>query len=112
MGVTGKRVEKSGIGGRAPTMAGAGPADLLTQKSKDTLLKVMVQALPEILQAATTRGKRNYSAAADPTKSSISLIIMTRSRGGPGHGTLRRTRTSKQAGKALRSRGDHHARVM
>ena len=28
MGVTGKRVEKSGIGGRAHTMAGAGPTDL------------------------------------------------------------------------------------
>ena len=29
MGVTGKRVDKSGIGGRARTMAGAGPTDLL-----------------------------------------------------------------------------------
>ena len=29
IGVTGKRVEKSGIGGRARTMAGAGPTDLL-----------------------------------------------------------------------------------
>ena len=29
MGVTGKRVEKSGIGGRARTMTGAGPTDLL-----------------------------------------------------------------------------------
>ena len=29
MGVTGKRVEKSGIGGRARTMAAAGPTDLL-----------------------------------------------------------------------------------
>ena len=29
MGVTGKRVEKSGIGGRARTMAGAAPTDLL-----------------------------------------------------------------------------------
>ena len=29
MAVTGKRVEKSGIGGRARTMAGAGPTDLL-----------------------------------------------------------------------------------
>ena len=29
MGVTGKRLEKSNIGGRAPTMAGAGPTDLL-----------------------------------------------------------------------------------
>ena len=29
MGVTGRRVEKSGIGGRARTMAGAGPTDLL-----------------------------------------------------------------------------------
>ena len=27
MGVTGKRVENSGIGGRARTMAGAGPTD-------------------------------------------------------------------------------------
>ena len=40
------------------------------------------------------------------------LIILTRSRGGPGHGTLRLTRTSKQAGKALRSQGHHYARVM
>ena len=29
MGVTGKRVEKSCIGGRVRTMAGAGPTDLL-----------------------------------------------------------------------------------
>ena len=38
--------------------------------------------------------------------------LLTRSRGGPGHGTLRLTRTSKQAGKALRSQGHHYARVM
>ena len=40
------------------------------------------------------------------------LNVVTRSRGGPGHGTLRWTRASKQAGKALRSQGHHHARVM
>ena len=28
MGVTGKKVEKSGIGGRARTMAGAGPTEV------------------------------------------------------------------------------------
>ena len=38
--------------------------------------------------------------------------VVRRSRGGPGHGTLRWTRTSKHAGKALRSQGHHHARVM
>ena len=38
--------------------------------------------------------------------------LLTRSCGGPGHRTLRRTRTSKQAGKALRSQGNPHARVM
>ena len=38
--------------------------------------------------------------------------LVTRSRGGPGHGTLRRTRASKQAGKALRSEGHPDARVM
>ena len=39
--------------------------------------------------------------------------VVTRScLGGPGHGTLRWTRTSKQAGKALRSGGHSHARVM
>ena len=38
--------------------------------------------------------------------------VLTRSRGGPGHGTLRWTRTSEQAGKALRSQGHHCARVM
>ena len=38
--------------------------------------------------------------------------LVTRSRGGPGHGTLRWTRTSEQAGKALRSQGHHCARVM
>ena len=38
--------------------------------------------------------------------------VVTRSRGGPGHGTLRRTRTSKQAGKTLRSQGHPHGRVM
>ena len=32
--------------------------------------------------------------------------------GGPGHGTLRWTRTGEQAGKALRSQGHHYARVM
>ena len=37
---------------------------------------------------------------------------LTRSRGGPGHGTLRWTRTGEQAGKALRSQGHHYARVM
>ena len=40
------------------------------------------------------------------------LDMLTRSRGGPGHGKLRRTRTSKQAGKALRSQGYPHALVM
>ena len=39
-------------------------------------------------------------------------FVVTRSRGGPGHGTLRWTRTSEQAGKALRSQGHHCARVM
>ena len=39
-------------------------------------------------------------------------LLLTRSRGGPGHGTLRWTRTSEQAGKALRSQGHHCARVM
>ena len=39
-------------------------------------------------------------------------IIVTCSRGGPGHGTLRRARTSKQAGKALRSQGYPYALVM
>ena len=34
------------------------------------------------------------------------------SRGGPCHGTLRWTRTSEQAGKALRSQGHHCACVM
>ena len=37
---------------------------------------------------------------------------VTRFRGGPGHGTLRWTRTGEQAGKALRSQGHHYARVM
>ena len=37
---------------------------------------------------------------------------VTRSRGGPGHGTLRWTRASEQAGKALRSQGHHCAHVM
>ena len=39
-------------------------------------------------------------------------VGLTRSRGGPGHGTLRWTRTSEQAGKALRSQGHHCAPVM
>ena len=39
-------------------------------------------------------------------------LVVTRPRGGPGHRTLRWTRTSKQAGKALRSQGHHYARVM
>ena len=37
---------------------------------------------------------------------------LTRSRRGPGHGTLRWTRASEQAGKALRSQGHHCAHVM
>ena len=39
-------------------------------------------------------------------------FYVTRSRGGPGHGMLRWTRTSEQAGKALRSQGHHCACVM
>ena len=38
--------------------------------------------------------------------------VVTRSRGGPGHGTLRWTRASEQAGKALRSQGHHCAHVL
>ena len=38
--------------------------------------------------------------------------LLTRSRGGPGHGTLRWTRASEQAGKALRSQGHQCAHVM
>ena len=45
--------------------------------------------------------------AGAPTRGGV-----TRSCGGPGHGTLRRTLASKQAGKALRSQGHPHARVM
>ena len=40
------------------------------------------------------------------------LLMLTRSRGGPDHGTLRWTRASEQAGKALRSQGHHCAHVM
>ena len=40
------------------------------------------------------------------------VTLLTRSRGGPGHGTLRWTRASEQAGKALRSQGHHCAHVM
>ena len=43
---------------------------------------------------------------------SVFPSLLTRSRGGPGHGTLRWTRTSEQTGKALRSQGHHCARVM
>ena len=50
--------------------------------------------------------------AGGASPSRIPNPMVTRSRGGPGHGTLRRTRTSKQAGKALRSQGHPHARVM
>ena len=42
----------------------------------------------------------------------LARVPVTLSCGGPGHGTLRRTRTSKQAGKALRSQGYPHALVM
>ena len=42
----------------------------------------------------------------------VKSVLLTSSRGGPGHGTLRWTRASKQAGKALRTQGHHHARVM
>ena len=38
--------------------------------------------------------------------------LLTCSRGGPGHGTLRWTHASEQAGKALRSQGHHCAHVM
>ena len=40
------------------------------------------------------------------------IELLTRSRGGPGHGTLRWTRASEQAGKALRSQGHQCAHVM
>ena len=42
----------------------------------------------------------------------LGAAVLKRSRGGPGHGTLQWTRTSEQAGKALRSQGHHCARVM
>ena len=54
-----------------------------------------------------------YSHVGNSTRAELDRLgLMTRSGGGPGHGTLRWTRTSKQAGKALRSQGHHHARVM
>ena len=40
------------------------------------------------------------------------VACLSSSRGGPGHGTLRWTRTCEQAGKALRSQGHYYARVM
>ena len=42
MGVTGKRVEKSGIGGRARTMAGAGPTYLLYLESRGRNPRLLV----------------------------------------------------------------------
>ena len=61
-------------------------------------------ALPTVLAA--------YRQLANNVDTANQLALVTRSRAGPGHGTLRRTRTSKQAGKALRSQGHPHARVM
>ena len=46
------------------------------------------------------------------TPGGCSCVLLTRSRGGPGHGTLRWTRASEQAGKALRSQGHQCAHVM
>ena len=40
------------------------------------------------------------------------IVVLTRSRGGPGHGTQRWTCASEQAGKALRSQGHQCAHVM
>ena len=53
-------------------------------------------------------------AAQSPRAHTVTLPaqLLTRSRGVPGHGTLRRTRTRKQAGKALRSQGHPHARAI
>ena len=69
----------------------------------------------------TDMGSYYYSSPPTDLADTVSLCrrsresawrLVTPSRGGPGHGTLRRTRTSKQAGKALRSQGHSHARVM
>ena len=59
---------------------------------------------PSLLFAARTRKV--------PARACVAVALMTRSPGGPGHGTLQWTRTSEQAGKALRSQGHHCARVM
>ena len=55
--------------------------------------------------------KREQRRMGDPPLS-FGKFILTRSRGGPGHGTLRWTRASEQAGKALRSQGHQCAHVM
>ena len=65
-------------------------------------------------RAWSTREKETYAliGALQKFGAWIQSTVLTRSRGGPGHGTLRRTRTGKQASKALRSQGHPHARVM
>ena len=55
------------------------------------------------------RGETEFVAILSKT---AKIHAMTRSRGGPGHGTLRWTRASEQAGKALRSQGHQCAHVM
>ena len=67
-------------------------------------------------RAATQRGSREAAARPPPppppTGPQAAGAPVTRSRGGPGHGTLRWTRASEQAGKALRSQGHQCAHVM
>ena len=48
----------------------------------------------------------------DEDQDESTMEPLTRPRGALGHGTLRWTCTGKQAGRALRSQGHPHARVM
>ena len=68
------------------------------------------------LALRTLNWLRDVTELASPSKATggdeIKYYTVTCSRGGPGHGMLRWTCTSRQADKALRSQGYPHARVM
>ena len=101
---------------RTPPYEGLAEWESRTARDRGRNLTSMVERYPETARAEPPPPER------DP--STIAMIVLesghyyqgeplvTRSRGGPVHGTLRRTRTSKQAGKALRSQGHPHARIM
>ena len=62
MSVTGKRVEKMGIGGRARTVAGTGPTDLpYGSRSNDPMLSCLLLGMRVMQRVHDLHGKHHIS---------------------------------------------------